>query len=83
MDEAILGKVLLRVLMIRQIGVFVMVPFIMAVPPIIGWFLGSWLDRLLGTHPFLAAFMLLCGLAAGFREVYRIVKRFGNDIDNR
>ena len=64
---------------VRQIGAYITVPFVLAVPPVLGWFIGSWLDKKLGTGPYLMYLFLLIGFVAGFREVFRIVKKFGND----
>src|SRR5438552_4148719 len=38
---------------LRAIGAFITVPFVLAIPPVLGWFFGSWLDGKLGTRPFL------------------------------
>lgn len=63
---------------LKLIGVFVTIPFVLAVPPIIGWFIGTWLDKIFNTTPYLMYIFLVLGFAAGIREFYRIVKRFGN-----
>jgi ATP synthase protein I len=63
----------------RQIGAYVTIPFVLAVPPVLGWFVGSWLDGKLGTEPYLMYLFLLLGFVAGFRELYRIIKKFGNE----
>ncbi|MBA2368746.1 MAG: AtpZ/AtpI family protein [Candidatus Protochlamydia sp.] len=62
----------------KQAGVFITIPFVIAVSPILGWLIGNWLDKKLNTHPYLMYFGLIMGFAAGFRELYRIIKRFGN-----
>lgn len=41
---------------------------------IVGAALGYFLDRLLGTHPWLMVVMMLFGGGAGFLNVYRFVK---------
>lgn len=61
-----------------QIGAFMSIPFVLAIPPVLGWFLGTWLDRKLDTEPYLMYLFLALGFVAGIREVYRIIKRFGN-----
>lgn len=38
----------------------------------IGWLAGSWLDKRLGTEPWLTMLLLLCGIAAAFRAVIRV-----------
>jgi len=63
----------------RQIGAYITIPFVLAVPPILGWFIGDWLDSKLGTRPYLMYLFLVLGFVAGFRELYRIIKKFGND----
>ncbi len=62
----------------RQVGIYATVPFVLAVPPIIGWLIGSWLDGILGTSPFLRYILLVLGFVAGFREIYRLVKKYGS-----
>lgn len=63
---------------IRQIGAFVTIPFVLAVPPVFGWFIGSWLDDKLGTNNIFMFVFIALGFIAGFRELYRIIKRFGD-----
>jgi ATP synthase protein I len=62
----------------KQIGVFMTIPFVLAFPPMLGWWIGSWLDEKLDTHPYLMYVFIILGFIAGFRELYRIVKRFGD-----
>jgi len=40
-----------------------------------GYFLGSYLDRKLGTSPWLVVTGVFLGTAAGFVELFRIVSR--------
>ena len=42
----------------------------------IGALLGSWLDSKLGTEPWMFLFWLMCGMAAGFRSLYRMAKKY-------
>lgn len=63
---------------VRQIGVFITIPFVLAVPPIMGWFIGKWLDSFFGTEPYLMYIFLVLGFIAGFREMFRIVRSYGN-----
>lgn len=64
----------------KQLGVFVTIPFVLGVPPLLGWFLGHWLDEFFHTAPYFMYFLIAAGIIAGFREVYRIIKRFGNEL---
>ncbi len=40
------------------------------------FFLGRWLDGQLGTEPYLTLLFLLIGIAAGFRNMYVLIKRY-------
>jgi ATP synthase protein I len=40
------------------------------------FFLGYWLDAKLGTKPYFAIGLLIIGIAAGFRNIYGLMKRF-------
>ncbi|MDO9229114.1 MAG: AtpZ/AtpI family protein [Syntrophales bacterium] len=42
-------------------------------------FLGVWLDRKLGTDPYLTLLFLLIGIVAGFRNMYLLIKRSFKD----
>jgi ATP synthase protein I len=43
------------------------------------FFLGTWLDRKLGTKPYFTLLFLLIGIAAGFRNFYVLMKRYFKD----
>lgn len=40
------------------------------------FFVGRWLDRQLGTEPYLTFLLLLIGIAAGFRNIYVLLRRY-------
>lgn len=42
-------------------------------------FLGVWLDRKLGTDPYLTLIFLLMGIVAGFRNMVLLIKRSFKD----
>lgn len=42
-------------------------------------FLGIWLDRKLGTDPYLTLLFLLMGIVAGFRNMVLLIKRSFKD----
>lgn len=64
---------------LKLIGVYMTIPFVLALPPVLGYFIGFWLDAKFNSAPYLMYFFIVLGFAAGFREVYRIIKRFGDD----
>lgn len=43
------------------------------------FFLGTWLDGKLGTQPYFTLLFLLIGIAAGFRNIYVLMKRYFKD----
>ncbi len=49
--------------------------FVMAASVIAGFLLGLFLDRLLGTSPFLTLALLLAGIGGGMLAVYRVAMR--------
>jgi F0F1-type ATP synthase assembly protein I len=59
----------------RQIALATTIPLIMLAAPAVGYFLGSYLDSLLGTSNILMVVFLLLGVAAGGVESYRIIKK--------
>ncbi len=52
---------------------FVGLGFEIVVPLIAGVFLGNWLDRWLGTRPWLLVVGAILGMAAGFFNFFRAV----------
>ena len=54
------------------------IPFVLAVPPMVGWVIGKWLDDYFGTGNKIMYVFLILGLIAGFRELFRIIKKYGN-----
>ena len=63
---------------IAQTATLLLIPFIMAASPLVGWLIGRFLDRQFHTAPYLTYTFLVLGFFAAFREVYRIVKRFSS-----
>jgi ATP synthase protein I len=64
----------------KQLAIFLTLPFVLAVPPVLGWFLGSKIDELCGTAPIFMYLLIVLGMIAGFRELYRLISRYGRGI---
>ena len=47
----------------------------------IGVLAGYYLDRWLGTSPWLTIFLMLCGVAAGFKRIYQALKSLEREQD--
>jgi len=66
---------------IRQLGLLGTIPILLVVGPVVGFFIGRWLDSKLGTEPYLLIVFLVFGFIASGKEIYVIIKRAeqGND----
>jgi F0F1-type ATP synthase assembly protein I len=62
--------------MYRQMGIAMGMPFALALGPIVGYFIGKWLDAVAHTG-FLVYVFLTLGFVAGVRVVIDMVKRLG------
>jgi F0F1-type ATP synthase assembly protein I len=58
----------------RSAGQAASIGFVLVISIIIGYFFGSWLDRVFGTTPWLMLVFTIMGIVAGFIEVIRIAK---------
>ena len=58
-----------------------MIPFLLGVSPVIGYFMGRWLDGKLGTGPILALVFLGLGFVAGIRETILVIRRASRETD--
>lgn len=56
---------------------YLLLPFVLSVPPIVGWAIGSFFDEHFGTTPYIMYLFLVLGVAAALREFTRIIKTFG------
>jgi len=61
----------------RQIGILTTIPMLLAVGPIIGYYIGDFLDRNLGTAPYLMVTFIFLGFAASGKGVYDLIKKAG------
>ena len=60
---------------IRQLGILGTIPIILVVAPLVGFFIGRWLDDRLGTKPYLLIVFLIFGFVAAGKEIQRLIKR--------
>jgi len=67
---------------LRQAGIYTVIPLILAVGPIIGYFIGNFLDKKLHTSPYLMILFIIFGFVASGKEVYNLVKRAMQEMDN-
>ena len=62
---------------LRAAAMLTGIPFLLAASIALGAFGGRWLDQKLGTEPWLMVVCALLGMAAGFREMFRLVAQLG------
>ena len=60
---------------LRTTGMMFAIPMLLIVSPLVGFFLGSLVDRWLKSSPWFAILGLFLGFAAGGRETYLIYRR--------
>ena len=49
---------------------------------VVGFLIGSWLDEWLGTGPWLLLVFGIAGITAGYRSIFRMVKRIQSDSES-
>mgnify|MGYP001171510255 CR=1 FL=1 len=64
---------------LRQIGLLTAVPFLLLGGVLVGYLIGNWADRKLGTEPYLAALGVLMGVAAAALEIVQVVRKASAD----
>ena len=62
-------------LQLKQIGALTAVPIILLVGPIVGYFLGRWIDQRFQLYPWCTIILLTLGFVASGREVWRLLKQ--------
>jgi ATP synthase protein I len=50
--------------------------------PLLGYFAGNWLDKKLGTDPYLMIVLIILGFVASTREVVNLLKRASQEPDD-
>ncbi len=55
------------------------IPFVIVVTPFCGYLIGSWLDGVFDTKPYLSYLFLCLGLGACVRELYKLYDTFGKN----
>lgn len=66
---------------VRQAGLLTTIPILLTVSPLIGFFIGRFIDGKLGTDPIFTIVFLVLGFIAGARQVARVVKLANKDSD--
>jgi ATP synthase protein I len=63
---------------VRNIGVALTIPMMMAASALVGCGIGYYLDRWLKTSPWLLLLFLVLGFGAGLRETIALIRRISD-----
>ncbi len=63
----------------RQLALATTIPLMMLAAPAVGYFIGKYLDGLLGTSETMTVIFLFLGLIAGGVESYNLIKRIAKE----
>ena len=67
----------------RTAGLLLAIPTLLIVSPLVGFFLGSLVDRWLKSSPWFGILGLMLGFAAAGRETYLIYRRYMAEEEER
>jgi len=59
----------------RQLAVATVIPVILVVAPLIGYYLGGWVDGKLGTGSVFSIIGLGLGFGSAAKEIYSLIKK--------
>lgn len=71
-----------RLKWLKNAGLASTIGILLVVSTVIGYAFGNWLDKKLGTAPWLMLVFTILGIVAGFIEMFRIVNRMAEDEEN-
>jgi len=60
---------------LRQVALLTAIPTILAAGPILGYFIGDFLDRYFSTSPWLMILFSAMGIISGVRQTVILIKR--------
>jgi len=59
----------------RQLALLTAIPAILIVSPLVGFFIGQWVDKRLGTAPLFVIVGLIFGFVSAAKEIRLLLKR--------
>ncbi len=60
---------------VKQIGALTAIPFLLVLGPLVGYFVGNWIDLKFGFTPWFSITFLILGFVASGREIYSLLRR--------
>ena len=71
-----------RIAGLKQISLLTAIPAVLVVGPLLGLWVGRYLDRRLGTDPYLMILFLVLGFVASGRETWKLIRQ-ASDHDSK
>lgn len=68
---------------VRQAGLLSTIPALLVISPLLGFFIGRFLDGKLNTDPVLTIVLLILGFTAGAIQIARVVRLANRDSDEK
>lgn len=65
----------------RQVSLLTAIPMLLVLGPIIGWWVGQYLDRRWDTEPWLMVVLIVLGFVASGRETWKLIKLASESAD--
>ena len=64
---------------IRKVGLLTTIPAVLLAGPVIGYYIGDYLDKKFGTSPWLMMILMGLGFAASVRQTILLIKSAGEN----
>ncbi|MFQ5510245.1 MAG: AtpZ/AtpI family protein [Candidatus Krumholzibacteriia bacterium] len=68
---------------VRQAGLLTTIPVLLAISPLIGFFIGRFLDGKFKTDPLFTIIFLILGFVAGAMQTARVIRLANRDSDEK
>ena len=65
----------------RQVSLLAAIPMLLLLGPLIGWWVGQYLDRRWDTEPWLMVVLIFLGFVASGRETWKLIKLASESAD--
>ena len=65
----------------RHVSLLTAIPTLLVIGPLIGWWVGQYLDRRWNTEPYLMVLCIVLGFVASGRETWKLIKLTSESAD--
>lgn len=64
---------------LRQVGIAMTIPMALLAGPLVGWFIGDFLEKRFQLSPYVTLFFTLFGFVAGVYHAWKLVKEISQN----